>query len=441
MVKLTKVILIITSLFIVTELLTSKLTGINHEQHSNQAISKLNKEIKSIFNDALITSEVIKEMVLLSNERSISLEHFNKASKKLLETYINVDALLYLPNGIVELAYPYQEHKLAIGHNVLSDEKRKRGANESITYKETTIVGPIKLVQNGRQAFVLRKSVSDEKGFIGLSSSVIYLDSILRVIENQLKQHDVKNYSISGYNPDTANPAERVIISGGDLTSTPHKGEIQVFETKWDIAIYPDSSNLIPRLLVLCTLVVTILILAAPVRYFRKYQDSEKQRNHLQKEAHTDFLTGLLNRRGFEFKFDKVKDNQQAGAIAVFDIDFFKNINDNYGHDVGDMVLIQFSKICDALIHDEFILSRTGGEEFMLLMPDISKSQAKIICESLREAVAKAPIFVKRQNINITVSIGISNFTSTDKLETAVAFADKALYLAKRTGRNRVCIN
>lgn len=71
-VKLTKVILIITSLFIVTELLASKLTGINHEQHSNQAISKLNKEIKSIFNDALITSEVIKEMVLLSNERSIS---------------------------------------------------------------------------------------------------------------------------------------------------------------------------------------------------------------------------------------------------------------------------------------------------------------------------------------------------------------------------------
>ncbi|WP_348541637.1 sensor domain-containing diguanylate cyclase [Vibrio fluminensis] len=441
MVKLTKAALIITSLLILTELLTSKLTSINHERTSNQAISKLNKEIKSVFNDALITSEVLKEMTLLSSDRAICEQHFNLLSKKLLETYSNVDALLYLPNGIVKFAYPYQEHKQAVGHNVLADEKRKRGANESIQYKETTIIGPIPLVQNGRPAFILRKSISDEEGFIGLSSSVIYLESILRVIENQLAQHNIKNYSISGYNPDTDDVAEKSIVSNGHSDGVPYKGVIRLFESHWDIYFYPNDNNLISRVLVLCTLLITILILLTPLRYFIKYQDSEKQRTHLQREAHTDFLTGLLNRRGFEFKFEALKSQKQSGTIAVFDIDFFKHINDNYGHDVGDKVLIQFSKICNAIIHDDFIFSRTGGEEFMLLMPNTFADQAKAICESLREAVEKAPILIKRHNINLTVSIGVSSFTSSDKMETAVSSADKALYLAKRTGRNRVCVN
>lgn len=442
MVKLTKVTLILSSLLICTELLSSKLTSINHEQHSKQVISKLNKEIKTVFNDALITSEVLKEMTLLSGDRTICQQKFNQLSKKLLETYSNVDGLLYLPNGIVEFAYPYQEHKLAIGHNVLADQNRKRGANKSIESSETTIIGPLKLVQNGKIAFILRKSISDENGFIGLTSSVVYLDSILTKIEAKLKEFNVQHYTIVGYNPDSTLDADRVISSNGSMDKTNiYKDQLHVFETKWDICISPNSFDFITRLGVFLSLSAFLLLIFGLINYFNKYKDADKQRHNLQKEAHTDFLTGLLNRRGFEAKFDSIKHHCHVGTIAIFDIDFFKNINDTYGHDIGDIVLVQFAKICSDSIQEDAIFSRTGGEEFMLLMPNTDDNQAQTICEALRQAVANTPLIIEHQQINITVSIGIASFANSDKMETAVSSADKALYLAKRTGRNRVCVN
>lgn len=442
MVKLTKVTLILSSLLICTELLSSKLTSINHEQHSKQVISSLNKEIKSVFNDALITSEVLKEMTLLSSDRAICEQHFNLLSKKLLETYSNVDALLYLPNGIVKFAYPYQEHKLAIGHNILADQNRKRGANKSIESAETTIVGPIRLIQNDKIAFILRKSISDENGFIGLTSSVVYLDSILTRIEAKLKEFNVQHYTIVGYNPDSTLDAERIISSSGSMDkANVYKDQLHVFETKWDICISQNSFDFITRLVVLLSLTVVLLLIYGLINYFNKYQDADKQMHHLQKEAHTDFLTGLLNRRGFEFRFESLQNSYQHGTIAIFDLDFFKSINDSYGHDVGDTVLIQFAKLCSVFVSNEYIFSRTGGEEFMLLMPNTNESQAQEICDGLRKTVEKAPLLIKHHHISITVSIGLASFTTSDNVETAISCADKALYVAKRTGRNRVCVN
>ena len=220
-------------LIILTELLATKLSAINNQNETEKVINAINKEMKVIFNDALITAEVVREMVILSDDDSISQEAFNKLSRTLLLTYRNVDALLYLPKGIVALVYPYESQKLAIGHNVLKDQNRKVGATQSIDCKKNTIIGPVKLVQNGKQAFILRKGISNDAGFIGFSSSVIYLESILASLEEILSANNIKNYSVVGYDPDSSNYYDKVISSKGQNDCNAYTGIVNIFNTNW----------------------------------------------------------------------------------------------------------------------------------------------------------------------------------------------------------------
>ncbi|ELV8771245.1 sensor domain-containing diguanylate cyclase [Vibrio harveyi] len=433
-----KVVFLI-SVLLLTELLATKLTAINNEKESELVISAINKEMKVIFNDALITAEVLKEVVVLSKNHDMSSAEFNKLSRKLLSTYTNVDALLYLPKGVVQYAYPYDEHKAAIGHNVLEDQTRKLGANQSVNCKKNTIIGPVTLVQNGKQAFILRKGISDDANFIGFSSSVIYLESIVSKLEQVLNQNHVNHYSVVGYDPDNSNYYDKVISSKGEIDCDIHTGVVTIFNTNWQISISPEDSGLIPRVVIFATLLTLLILVTTPVRYFNKFRHSEMQRDSLQNEAHTDYLTGLLNRRGLETKFEVLRKENTAGSIAVFDIDFFKSINDTYGHEVGDIVLAQFSKLCEANTSHDFTLSRTGGEEFMLLMPNTNARQAYLYCERVRKTVANTPVFINDMYIDITVSIGVAYFDGTDSLKDALREADRALYKAKNSGRNQVC--
>ncbi|CAH1544185.1 Histidine kinase [Vibrio rotiferianus] len=425
-------------LIMLTELLATKLSAINNQNETEKVINAINKEMKVIFNDALITAEVVREMVILSDDDSISQEAFNKLSRTLLLTYRNVDALLYLPKGIVALVYPYESQKLAIGHNVLKDQNRKVGATQSIDCKKNTIIGPVKLVQNGKQAFILRKGISNEAGFIGFSSSVIYLESILASLEEILSANNIKNYSVVGYDPDSSNYYDKVISSKGQNDGNAYTGIVNIFNTNWQLSITSNDTGITPRLVIFLTLFSVLLVITTSVKYFNKYRYSEKQRSDLQNEAQTDYLTGLLNRRGLESKFEALKAENPTGAIAVLDIDFFKRINDSYGHEVGDQVLAHFSKLCSATISSDYSLARTGGEEFILLMPHVDEAQAILCCERVRQEVAQTPVVFHELNIDITVSIGIACFSGFDTMKGALADADRALYQAKNLGRDRV---
>ncbi|WP_239928911.1 CHASE domain-containing protein, partial [Photobacterium sanguinicancri] len=186
-------------------------------------------------------------------------------SQTLLSTYNNVDALLLLPNGVVTLVYPYEEHKRAIGHNILQDKNRKQGANQSIVCKKSIIIGPVKLVQNGKQAFILRKSISNHDGFIGFSASVIYLESILNTLEKTLKSENVNNYSIIGYDPDNGSYYDKVISSKGAVNCNPHKDIINIFNTNWQISISPDDTGIQYRLLSFSVLLVVLFLIISPI--------------------------------------------------------------------------------------------------------------------------------------------------------------------------------
>jgi len=170
----------------------------------------------------------------------------------------------------------------------------------------------------------------------------------------------------------------------------------------------------------------------------------KKNEHRLKKEAATDPLTGILNRRKLEqimseqFILDKQKDN--VFSFLILDIDFFKTINDTYGHPVGDKILIHIVNICKDYLRKNDYFARIGGEEFAILLPSTNKHEASLIANRIKEKIEKTPYKYENKSIYSTVSIGCvtSNEKITDTTQ-IYKLADSALYLAKNSGRNLVC--
>lgn len=166
----------------------------------------------------------------------------------------------------------------------------------------------------------------------------------------------------------------------------------------------------------------------------------------LKSEATVDFLTGLNNLRQFKKDFNNLAQQamrkKEYMSILFLDIDFFKNVNDTYGHSSGDIVLKNLAIIFRDTCRSFDIISRNGGEEFSILLLDCTLSHAAEIAERIRKNVEDYEFHLSdKMSINLTISIGVSTYPDiTNDINHLVEDADNALYKAKRTGRNKVCI-
>jgi len=165
--------------------------------------------------------------------------------------------------------------------------------------------------------------------------------------------------------------------------------------------------------------------------------------NTLQEQARQDPLTGLLNRRSFDQFSDKkiaiaIRGRHPLSAVMI-DVDYFKPINDEYGHAVGDEVLQIVARRINRGLSDDDLLSRYGGEEFAVLLPDAALDQAVVIAERLREQVGSSPIKTSAAILSVTVSLGVAQFDDTDEsIAQLLERADRRLLIAKRRGRDCV---
>jgi len=167
----------------------------------------------------------------------------------------------------------------------------------------------------------------------------------------------------------------------------------------------------------------------------------------LKKLAMIDPLTGLANRRFIdkllESKTDEMKRYGLRFGVLYIDIDHFKNVNDNYGHDIGDKVLWAVSRNMSTIIRSSDILGRWGGEEFVAIILNVDRDELYLVAEKLRSCIEKAKIREDGHALNVTISIGASLAdpkTVPDK-ESILKKADKLLYESKSQGRNRVSID
>lgn len=190
-----------------------------------------------------------------------------------------------------------------------------------------------------------------------------------------------------------------------------------------------------------------ILVRGKQLLYSVIHDVTERMRleSEMKRMATTDALTGAYNRHQFfllghqEFKQAKRYDHQLG--VIMLDIDYFKSINDDYGHQAGDEVLQALSRTAMETMRESDIFGRLGGEEFAVILPETSAEEASEVAERLRAELAKLTVAAKDELISFTVSVGVSMIRESDTaLEVALNRADEALYKAKRGGRNRVVI-
>lgn len=156
-----------------------------------------------------------------------------------------------------------------------------------------------------------------------------------------------------------------------------------------------------------------------------------------------DGLTQIHNKRylceALEREIVRARRHGRPLSGMMFDIDYFKNINDQYGHLAGDHVLRELAEVVQTRIRRDEVFARYGGEEFMIVLPETSLPGAAALAESLREKVAEHGFVFQNERISLTVSIGCAAMQSEDTASDLIQRADEKLYEAKRSGRNRVC--
>lgn len=170
---------------------------------------------------------------------------------------------------------------------------------------------------------------------------------------------------------------------------------------------------------------------------------SQRLELRLERLASEDLLTGVLNRRAFLARAWEALPRWERGepaAVLVFDIDHFKEFNDQYGHDTGDAVLQSFAQTVKPYLREDDLFARAGGEEFWLLLPGVDLAVAKEVGERLRAAIEAAEVVHDGKQLYVTVSVGVAGVMLGD-IAGAITDADRALYAAKAQGRNRVVVS
>ncbi|MCP4272159.1 MAG: GGDEF domain-containing protein [Gammaproteobacteria bacterium] len=222
---------------------------------------------------------------------------------------------------------------------------------------------------------------------------------------------------------------------------------IGAFELYYDIT---DRRTLMDRLisdysflLYLFTFITVLIVIFAAISLRKSTKRQKQLEDELLHMANIDKMTGIYNRRKFEELlqwnikvFDRYNNN---ASILLLDIDHFKNVNDTFGHHVGDEVLIAVVETCKKALRNSDVFGRYGGEEFIALLPETDREQASVVAEKLRQSIAATSIPTNQGSIHVTVSIGIAHFGDIAELslDSVTMQADDCLYLAKKQGRNQ----
>ncbi len=176
----------------------------------------------------------------------------------------------------------------------------------------------------------------------------------------------------------------------------------------------------------------------------------ESQIDQLTEQVHTDNLTGLFNYRHFvtalEQEMERTQRNGEPTALMLIDLDHFKQVNDDWGHEVGNQALVQVARLLQSAVRKLDIACRYGGEEFVVILPATDILTGTRVAERLRALIAETPLLAGERSLTLTASIGIDVYdpstSSTNAQEGSDSFVERTdaqLYRAKREGRNRVC--
>jgi diguanylate cyclase (GGDEF)-like protein len=194
--------------------------------------------------------------------------------------------------------------------------------------------------------------------------------------------------------------------------------------------------------------IVLRIIVTLPVLFIFIITPLLKNRDSLWDLSNTDLLTHIYNRRYFlhvlEHEISRVSRHHRQVSIILFDIDNFKKVNDNYGHEAGDKVLKRVAKVTQERLRNYCTLARYGGEEFIIIIPEASSAETYVIADQIRELIDETKILISTDyRISVTVSLGVAEYHPDidATIDSLISRADIALYQAKNEGKNRVRVS
>lgn len=214
----------------------------------------------------------------------------------------------------------------------------------------------------------------------------------------------------------------------------------------WDATPVTFARPIIILSIILNTLVLTVKFIVISYFYYKKYADGESKivsySKKLEQLANVDALTQLQNRRSMNSHLEHLAENYYrtdgAFSIVICDIDFFKVINDTYGHDAGDYVLVELSAILRNFMEDKGVVARWGGEEFLLAFEGMNGDYVFMELGKLRNLIKSHAFKYKDTTINVTMTFGLEEYDNIQGIPTKISKADEKLYLGKKRGRDCV---
>lgn len=404
------------------------------------------QEIQRNISSGIFATETLNTLLLTNN---FNVSNFDSWAHRILEISSAASIVQLAPKGIVSYIYPIKGNEGALGHNLLLDKNRDNGALKAIQSRKLTFIGPVNLIQNNKYAVIARKPIfKNDKGteyFWGFAIAILYVEDILPESIYLLENEGILT-QLLGNNPDTKESS--ILFESDDWRNSNYISmKIDVPNGEWIYKMnHPPISTKHHFVFRIIFIIISIFIVL--YIFIQQYLMRSKQTEiiYLNKKLTNlsleDELTGVGNRRALMKQLEKqiqlATRYKQSLSAAMFDLDFFKNINDEYGHPAGDSFLKHVTFCFNKSLRKSDYIFRFGGDEFFLLFPQINLKQGLSAIKNILAFTNKNPFKFKNKEIPVRFSIGLTEYKLNESIEDLIKRTDKKLYEAKESGRNTV---
>ena len=406
----------------------------NSKKQYNDNINLFIKDITestdfSFDSEGIETSEIMQDLAIELTQfiHTIHNEKKNKTNVDASNENINVNHVL---NEIVnQLILP-----AVSGNDKFEVVKRLNSSGDKI---EKDVVQKLVWLINKNISTVEQEKQDLETYLSKISTQLVDIESYMHVMRRDNVEAQSRSLSLKDTVETGVSSIEKNITKSTDLTRLKHDVSANLMEIRKHVEDYKQAEE-----------VKKDISSQSYAKVIEELSRSNKESETLQAQLHEskiqllrDPLTGIANRLAYDerikVEFNRWNRTNVPLSLALWDLDYFKKINDSYGHGVGDRVLKLFADIIQTRIRKVDLFARIGGEEFVLIMPDTSIENAMNLNNTLRVMLEECNFHYEGQHCLITSSVGIADFQSGDTAEAVLEKADKALYQSKNNGRNR----
>ena len=393
----------------------------------NNIMNQMNTNFNNILNNLYFSVEMVEQ---------ISMNAYSNKNREDLDDIFEliVDEFQYrsvaiLPDGIVEYIYPLEGNEEAIGENILKIPNKVKEAEIAIETRDIIMSGPYELTQ-GEEVFIMRKAVFVEEKLWGVVVVVMDKDILLEQVNLQVFSDANYEYRFSAI----VNNGQEIIIDeidGFDKTSAKW-GTIELANGYWKLGVESRNNARYNMMFIL------ILVMGYIISFIIAYSVNsiENKLKYAKEEVFIDKLTGVRNRKYLDEIQNMFIKNNTTYTVIYIDLNNFKFVNDTYGHNIGDELLIIFTDRVKSTIRDTDYIIRMGGDEFVIILPYISNIvDIENFCKRLKK-IEVATIKIDHISRQLKFTYGYDSCSSNEKtLSEVIINADRNMYVMKHENK------